>query len=159
MTAADTVTPDASFTSPLLAINQHSGVTGWHTCDDSRREVEGKSKGRKATREPIWTGLSDRGFAICVFACFALSLIAVFLFYRKVSISRTGTPVGAGNERAVKAKTCGWGVRSVEAIGPTGSKNSNNAGVSSTSIPMHQNDATENAGFTCKRGHNRGRED
>jgi hypothetical protein len=37
VTAADSVTPDASFTSILFTIDEHRcGVTGRYTCDDSR---------------------------------------------------------------------------------------------------------------------------
>lgn len=41
MTAADSVTPDASLTSILFTIDEHRcGVTGRYTCDDSRGILE-----------------------------------------------------------------------------------------------------------------------
>lgn len=47
VTAADPMTPDASFTSPLFTIDEHHcGVTEEYTCDDSRGRTE-NSKYRK----------------------------------------------------------------------------------------------------------------
>lgn len=60
VTAADPMTPDASFTSPLFTIDEHRcGVTEEYTCDDSRRK-SGKLKYIKQIGRRETEGISSR---------------------------------------------------------------------------------------------------
>ena len=114
VTAADPVTPDASFTSPLLAIDKHCrGLLGRNHA--MIRDERDRNSECKMSRESVYRTNTLGEIFWGVFFLFFFFWLDGWLFFASLKVyqvSRTGEPVGR-NEKAVKARIRGIDVRSV----------------------------------------------